>query len=164
MALIVSEKKLKGLVKPHTAVLVGGYWDLLHAGHLLFLQDCRKKGHPLIVQVLSDRAARLRKGKERPIIPQKQRAEMISQIHGVDYVFIGSRTTHDASYLSAIQPKVVVFAIENMKVKREYAKTVEEKFPKVKVAFIPKRYKGVSTSTIIERIIRRRKKIQRMKK
>ena len=71
-------------------VLTVGVWDLFHQGHLDFLNGIRKKypKYKLIVGVLTDRAAKLKKGCERPIICEKERLEIIRNIKAVDEAFL----------------------------------------------------------------------------
>lgn len=69
-----------------TIVLTGGFFDILHIGHIKFLQKAKEKADFLFVLLESDENAKKLKGKGRPINNQQIRAEMLSAINFVDYV------------------------------------------------------------------------------
>ena|ERR1043166_2564350 len=72
-------------------VTTNGSFDLLHVGHIRFLQQARKLGDVLIVLLNSDRSIRTLKGSSRPILPQAARAEMLAALRCVDTVSIFDR-------------------------------------------------------------------------
>lgn len=65
-----------------------GCFDLLHQGHIAILKETWSHGDVVIVGLNSDRSVRLSKGKQRPILPQKERAEMLLTLPWVHYVVI----------------------------------------------------------------------------
>lgn len=67
-------------------VLANGCFDLLHAGHVRYLQDARSRGNFLIVALNSDRSVRAIKGPGRPLMPLIERAEIIAALRCVDAV------------------------------------------------------------------------------
>ncbi|HCX88912.1 MAG TPA: D-glycero-beta-D-manno-heptose 1-phosphate adenylyltransferase, partial [Deltaproteobacteria bacterium] len=69
-------------------VFTNGCFDLIHVGHTRYLQEARKLGDVLIVGVNSDRSVRRIKGKKRPVIPEEERAEVLSALQCVDFVVI----------------------------------------------------------------------------
>jgi len=69
-------------------VFTNGCFDLLHVGHVRYLQEARKQGDCLVVAVNSDRSVRQIKGPGRPIIPEGQRAEVVAALGCVDWVTI----------------------------------------------------------------------------
>jgi rfaE bifunctional protein nucleotidyltransferase chain/domain len=69
-------------------VFTQGCFDLLHPGHVRFLEEARKLGDFLVVAVYSDEGARRLKGADRPIIPQQERAEVLAALESVDTVVI----------------------------------------------------------------------------
>lgn len=88
-------------------VFTNGVFDLLHPGHVRYLQEARRLGDALIVGVNSDRSVRGNKGPERPINPEAERAEIISALACVDAVAIFDEPTpHEI--ISALQPDVLV--------------------------------------------------------
>jgi rfaE bifunctional protein nucleotidyltransferase chain/domain len=69
-------------------VLANGCFDLFHIGHIRYLRAARSKGDVLVVALNSDSSVRRLKGKGRPILPQKERAEILASFSFVDYVTI----------------------------------------------------------------------------
>jgi FAD synthetase len=87
-----------------TKVLATGVFNILHPGHLLFLNEARKLGDELDVIVSSDEIAS--KLKERPLLPEDQRAEMVGALKPVDKVFVGDKKD-TLALLPVIKPDVV---------------------------------------------------------
>ncbi len=81
---IVEEQKAAG----KTIVLANGCFDLFHVGHIRYLREAKTKGDLLIVALNSDQSVRKLKGEGRPILPQEERAEILSAFSFVDYVTI----------------------------------------------------------------------------
>ncbi|HQX62010.1 MAG TPA: adenylyltransferase/cytidyltransferase family protein [Thermomicrobiales bacterium] len=69
-------------------VFTNGHFDLLHVGHLRYLQGARRLGDVLIVGVNDDATTTARKGAGRPILPEGERAELLAGLDCVDYVVI----------------------------------------------------------------------------
>jgi rfaE bifunctional protein nucleotidyltransferase chain/domain len=69
-------------------VFTNGCFDLLHVGHVRYLQKARKRGDCLLVAVNSDSSVRQIKGPTRPIIPEEQRAEVVASLACVDWVTV----------------------------------------------------------------------------
>jgi D-glycero-beta-D-manno-heptose 1-phosphate adenylyltransferase len=67
-------------------VFTNGCYDILHAGHVDYLIKAKAFGDVLIVGVNSDKSVKMIKGKNRPIIPEEERAFLISSLKPVDYV------------------------------------------------------------------------------
>ncbi|GIV10263.1 MAG: ADP-heptose synthase [Fimbriimonadales bacterium] len=67
-------------------VLTNGCFDLLHVGHLRYLQEARRLGDLLVVGVNSDESVRRLKGDPRPFVPEAERAELVAGLECVDYV------------------------------------------------------------------------------
>lgn len=65
-----------------------GCFDLLHVGHIRYLQGAREQGDVLVVGVNSDRSVAALKGPGRPLLPEAARAELVAALEGVDYVAI----------------------------------------------------------------------------
>jgi D-glycero-beta-D-manno-heptose 1-phosphate adenylyltransferase len=90
-----------------TVVFTNGVYDLLHPGHLRYLQAARAEGDALIVGVNSDRSVRALKGPHRPVHPQDERAELIAALSCVDgAVVFDQDTPHEI--ITALQPDVLV--------------------------------------------------------
>ncbi len=88
-------------------VFTNGVFDLLHPGHLRYLQDARALGSALIVGLNSDRSVRAIKGPERPVTPERERAELLLALACVDAVVIFDEDT-PLDLIRAIQPDVLV--------------------------------------------------------
>ena len=74
-------------------VFANGCFDLLHVGHVRYLEGARQQGDVLVVGVNSDRSVRQLKGAERPLLPEEARAELLAAMEAVDYVVIFDNTT-----------------------------------------------------------------------
>jgi D-beta-D-heptose 7-phosphate kinase/D-beta-D-heptose 1-phosphate adenosyltransferase len=90
-----------------TVVFTNGVFDLLHPGHVRYLQDARQLGDALIVGVNSDRSVRANKGPDRPITPESERVEILLALECVDAVAIFDEET-PADIIRRIQPDVLV--------------------------------------------------------
>ncbi|MCA8954681.1 MAG: adenylyltransferase/cytidyltransferase family protein [Planctomycetes bacterium] len=88
-----------------TVVLTNGVFDLLHVGHVRYLEDARSRGDFLVVAVNSDDMAEALKGKGFPITPADERMEMLSALWFVDYVTVFGEETAD-ELLTLLRPDV----------------------------------------------------------
>lgn len=88
-----------------TIVMANGCFDVLHAGHVRYLQGARALGDVLVVAVNSDLQVRALKGDGRPILSQLERAELIASLEAVDLVTIFDEPTVTALLL-ALKPDV----------------------------------------------------------
>jgi len=82
-----------------------GVFDVLHVGHLRYLQDASRQADVLIVGVNSDESVRAIKGEGRPVTNERERAELISAIRGVSYVTI-FRDSSPARLIAVLKPDV----------------------------------------------------------
>jgi len=131
-------------------VFTNGVFDLLHPGHVQYLQAARAEGDALIVAVNSDRSVHQNKGPSRPILPETERAELLAALACVDAVLIFDDLT-PATVVARILPDVLVKGADwahDAIVGRE---TVEGRGGRVvRVTVVP----GHSTSAIIDKIRR----------
>lgn len=88
-------------------VFTNGVFDLLHPGHIRYLQDARQLGDALVVGVNSDRSVRANKGLDRPVTPEAERLEILMALECVDAVAIFDEET-PAEIIKRIQPDVLV--------------------------------------------------------
>ena len=88
-------------------VFTNGVFDILHPGHLRYLQQARALGDLLILGLNSDASVRRNKGPERPINPEAERAEILEALACVDAVVVFDEET-PAAIIKAIQPDVLV--------------------------------------------------------
>jgi len=135
-----------------TIVFTNGVFDLLHPGHLRYLQKARALGDALIVGINSNRSARANKGGGRPITPEAERAEIVAALACVDAVVIFDEDTPHR-LIEALRPDVLVKGAdwaENAIVGRDIVEARGGRV--VRMAIEP----GYSTSAIIDRIKRGR--------
>ena len=91
--MVVSERELVEMVARdraagRTVAFANGCFDLLHVGHLRYLQASAAEAYRLIVAVNDDRSVAGLKGEGRPILPASERAELVAALRGVDYVVV----------------------------------------------------------------------------
>jgi rfaE bifunctional protein nucleotidyltransferase chain/domain len=103
LAAVVDRLKKRG----KRVVWTNGCFDILHMGHVTYLRNAKVLGDILVVGINSDASVRAIKGLGRPIIPERQRAEVLSSLGCVDYVTIFS-DTDTVRLLKRIQPHVYV--------------------------------------------------------
>jgi len=106
---IVSRERLADLVRAdrqagRTIALANGCFDLLHAGHIRYIQAASQEADRLIVAI-NDDAVASRKGPGRPILSAPERAELVAALRGVDYVVIFPEATV-APLLNLLKPDV----------------------------------------------------------
>ena len=80
-----------------------GCFDVLHVGHIRYLQDAARVADVLVVGVNGDESVRVLKGEGRPVMPENERAEIISAIRGVSYVTI-FRESSPSRLLQTLKP------------------------------------------------------------
>src|SRR5438270_6435748 len=90
---IVSRRELAELAKRWRAqgekiILTNGCFDLLHVGHVRYLRGAKALGGQLVVAINSDQSVRTLKGEDRPIMPERERAEIVSALADVDAVIV----------------------------------------------------------------------------
>ena len=88
-------------------VFTNGCFDLLHVGHVRYLQEARELGDALVVGVNSDASVRRLKGRGRPLTPARERAEILAALACVDFVTIFGAAT-PLQLIRAVQPDVLV--------------------------------------------------------
>src|SRR5713101_7302963 len=86
-------------------VLANGCFDLLHVGHIRYLEGARREGDLLVVGVNSDASERVLKGDGRPILPAQARAELVAALAAVDYVVVFDEPNVEA-LLTELRPDV----------------------------------------------------------
>jgi D-beta-D-heptose 7-phosphate kinase/D-beta-D-heptose 1-phosphate adenosyltransferase len=88
-------------------VFTNGCFDILHAGHVQFLEEAKALGDVLIIGLNSDKSVKRLKGKERPINSQEDRAIVLSGLHCVDYIIIFEEDT-PYNVIKCIKPNILV--------------------------------------------------------
>jgi D-beta-D-heptose 7-phosphate kinase/D-beta-D-heptose 1-phosphate adenosyltransferase len=88
-------------------VFTNGCFDILHIGHIRYLNRARSLGDVLVVALNSDRSVRQIKGERRPVIPEMERAEVLASLASVDHVFLFDDLTPQR-IVDAVLPDVLV--------------------------------------------------------
>lgn len=128
-------------------VFTNGVFDLLHPGHLRYLQAARRHGDLLIVGLNSDASVRRNKGPGRPINPEGERAEVLAALDCVDAVSIFDDET-PADIIRRVQPDVLVKGADWPADQIVGRDTVEARGGKVILEPVEQ---GYSTTAIVER-------------
>jgi len=151
LSLSVLLKKLPALRRQgKTIVFTNGCFDLMHTGHVKYLEDASKGNRVLIVGLNSDASINRIKGPSRPIIGQKSRAALLAALESVDFVVIFNEAT-PYKIIAAIKPDILIKGAD-----WRGESVVGEDLVK-KVEFV-KYIQGFSTTNIIDKIIKSEKK------
>ena len=143
-------KKLKEENK--TIVVSGGCFDILHIGHVKFLQEAKKRGDVFFILLENDNTVRKLKGKNRPINPQGERAEVLAALSLVDYVVLLEDMNTNQDYdnlIYELKPNIIATtkndpqAVHN----ERQAKKIN-----AKVSYVTNRIQNKST-TLLSKII-----------
>jgi len=144
---IIKDFKAKG----KRIVFTNGCFDLLHIGHVRYLEKARTHGDVLVVGINSDSSVRKLKGLKRPLLPAKERAEILSGLGCVDYITIFDELD-PLKLITSFHPNVLVKGGDWTKEQIVGREVVEQSGGKVIIIpFV----KGASTSTLIETILKR---------
>ena len=144
------QKKVKQLQENgKKVVFTNGVFDILHVGHLTYLEEARGLGDVLIVGVNSDRSVKTNKGDKRPINPEKNRAEMLLGLKFVDFTVIFDEKTPE-NLLDLLKPDIHVKGGDYKKEDLPETEIVEKNGGEVKIlSFVD----NISTTEIINKII-----------
>jgi len=146
---IVDRERKKGKI----IVLTNGGFDLVHAGHVRYLEAAKKKGDILIVALNSDSSIRKLKGRGRPILPQQERADILSAFACVDFIIIFNEPNVE-NILMALKPNVHAKGSDYTKRTVPERETVLAYGGRIAIAGGPKIR---STSEVIPRILAKMK-------
>src|ERR1022692_4522135 len=135
-----------------TLVVTNGCFDILHLGHVTYLENARNSGDALLVGINSDDATRQLKGAGRPVNSETDRASILTALQSVDGVCIFTDMAA-TSFLAAAQPDIYVkggdYTLETLN--QDERRAVESAGGKiVLVPFVP----GKSTTGLLEKISR----------
>lgn len=141
---ILAGQRAKGL----TVALTNGAFDMIHVGHLRYLQAASELADILVVAVNSDESVKMSKGPTRPIIPDHERAEMVAGLRGVDYVVIfGEKSVSEV--IKAIRPNFHVKGTDYTAANVPEAELVRSLGGQVVIAGDPKEH---SSTQIVDRL------------
>ena len=133
-------------------VVTNGCFDLLHLGHVTYLETARNHGDALLVGVNSDAAVRELKGPERPVTPEADRAALLAALESVDGVCVFAEATA-TRFLAAARPDIYVkggdYTLDTLN--QDERRTVEKAGGKIVIIpFVP----GKSTTATLKKIMR----------
>ena len=145
--------KIARKLKDHnkTVVVAGGFFDILHAGHIEFLENSRKQGDYLFVLLEDDKKAR-EKGVNRPVNSQKNRAKVLLSLQSVDCVVLLRNMTNDTLYdkiIIQVAPTIIATTYGDPYVEH---KKRQARLVKGRVVYVIRRIKNHSTTKLMRMI------------
>ncbi len=147
---IIKNLKAKG----KQIVFTNGCFDLLHLGHVRYLEEAKALGDVLVVGVNSDSSVRKLKGPKRPILPEGERTEILSGLGCVDYITIFNEAD-PLKLITSLKPNLLVKGGDWTREQIVGREVVERSGGEVVIIpFV----KGASTSNVIDTILKRYEK------
>lgn len=146
--------------KNETLVFCSGCFDLTHAGHVLFFEDCKKHGDVLVVMVSCDTNIQNYKGQGRPILNEAMRLKMIDSLKSVDYCFLDKPYSQeiiskglDEQVLRSLKPDKYIFNDDasNIEGRKKILETLGMQAV-IQPRWMPPELGSISTTDIINRI------------
>ena len=124
--------------KKRKVVLASGTFDLLHLGHVRFLEEAKKAGGKdaeLVVIVARDNTVKARKGKG-PVMPEDQRRALVESLRVVDEAILGLEDFSIDQVIEKIKPDVIAVGHDQDGIEKEVLKAIEERNFNIQVAKI----------------------------
>lgn len=155
--IIRSKVRLRGIIdrakRSGKSVLIKkGVFDIIHPGHIFALKNFKRYADVVVILIQSDELTGSKKGPGRPINGQRQRAEVVDGISGVDYVFMDRSRSREEyiKVLNYLKPTVLAVTAADSKKTRAYSSPYWElkEFP-------DKRLPGYSTTEVINRVLKK---------
>jgi FAD synthetase len=139
-------------------VLATGVFDLIHPGHILFLEKAKEiggKNSKLIVVIARDSNVLKFKG-VKPIFNEKIRKRIVSSLKPVDIAILGFKKFSIEKIIKKIKPNIIVFGYDQIKIMKEFENICKEKNWNIKIVRLKKFKSGQinSSSQIIKKIIK----------
>ncbi len=104
----ILKKKLDALRKEGKKIaFTNGCFDLLHVGHVRYLKEARKTADVLVLALNSDSSVQTIKGPKRPLVPEQERAEILSALECIDFITIFSEST-PLALIGLLKPDVLI--------------------------------------------------------
>jgi len=116
-------------------VLATGAFDLLHYGHLNFLEEAKRAGGrnaKLIVIVARDKTVEARKGKK-PVVPEDQRRALIEALKPVDEVILGFEDMNYEAVIEKLKPDIIAVGYDQSDIRRSVEEIIKKKELKIKI-------------------------------
>ena len=114
---------LKGL--GYAVALTSGSFDLIHLGHVKYLEGAKQLADVLVVGVDSDAKIRRRKGEDRPMVPERERLELLAYQRPVDLIFLKDDGEERWALIEAVRPDVLVLTADHSYSEQELAELGE---------------------------------------
>ena len=153
----LAEAVKKARAEGKTVVFTNGCFDILHVGHVRYLQDARALGDLLVVGVNTDDSVRRLKGPTRPVVSEWERAEILAALQCVDYVSLFNEDT-PVELITAIRPSIHVkggdYKVEDLP---EAEAVIAGGGKIVIVSFSSTDSEGFSTTNVIGKIMNERR-------
>ncbi len=110
---LLNDKELANFVKNSkgkgkTIALTSGSWDMLHVGHMRYIETASKQADVLIIGVDSDKKIKIRKGEDRPVVSQNERVEMLSHLGYADAIYIKTTKHTPNELIKLVKPDVLI--------------------------------------------------------
>ena len=116
-------------------VLATGAFDLLHYGHLNFLEEAKRAGGrnaKLVVVVARDKTVEARKGKK-PVVPEDQRRALIEALKPVDEVILGFEDMNYEAVIEKLKPDIIAVGYDQSDIRRSVEEIIKKKGLKIKI-------------------------------
>lgn len=143
-------------------VLATGAFDLLHLGHVRFLEESKRKGGPkarLVVVVARDKTVKQRKGRN-PILPENQRRELVASLRIVDKAILGHEKLDMLGILKEVKPDIICVGYDQKEIKRSLVKILGEEKIRTPVVEVPRLGpEGLNSSTKVKAKVARQWKL-----
>ena len=144
-------------VKKKKVVIASGTFDLLHLGHVKFLEEAKKAGGKnteLVVIVARDNTVKGRKGKT-PVMPEDQRRALVESLKVVDEAILGSEDFSIDKVIQNIKPEIIAVGHDQNEIEGEVKKAIEERKAAIEIVKIGRFGKREldSSSKIVRKII-----------
>ncbi len=140
-------------------MLATGVFDLLHLGHVRFLEESKKQGGPgaqLVVVVARDNTVLIRKGRK-PILPENQRRELVASIRPVDRAILGHENFDMLAILREVKPDVICVGYDQQEIKKSVKSLLKREGLDIPLVQIPKfGPDGLNSSTKVKNRIAER--------
>jgi FAD synthetase len=132
--------------------MASGVFDIIHPGHIFYLQSAKALGDELVVVIASDRTVEMRK--RRPIMCQEDRAKVVGALKPVDKVVIGKDTGDVFDTVMEIEPDIIALGFDQGFDEKDLERDAMNHGLKIRVVRLPRQNGGVdATRKIISRIL-----------
>ncbi len=148
------QRELRRLRHGRKVVFTNGCFDIMHAGHVRYLEKAKRLGDILVVGLNSDRSVRKIKGRGRPVVSERDRAAVLAALKVVDYVVLFDEPT-PIRLIEVVRPDVLVKGADwkqGQIVGEELVRSYGGRVRRITLL------EGRSTTKIIDRILRLHRK------